>query len=154
MAINKVIYGGNTLIDLTGDTVAADKLLSGYTAHNKAGVQITGTATAGYRVATGGVKSSSSLAHSVTVSGLSFKPVGVIVACMENPSSNTSMVMGQASFTVAQTSSGNPIYALRRNGSSAFTQITSSGITFNSDGFTLSSSNGTYSSTMAYVAWG
>lgn len=33
MAINKVIYGGETLIDLTGDTVTADKILSGFTAH-------------------------------------------------------------------------------------------------------------------------
>lgn len=30
MAINKVIYGGETLIDLTGDTVTADKILSGF----------------------------------------------------------------------------------------------------------------------------
>ena len=47
MAVSKVVYGGNTLIDLTGDTVAADKLLSGYTAHDAAGNAITGTATAG-----------------------------------------------------------------------------------------------------------
>ena len=47
MAVSKVVYAGNTLIDLTGDTVAADKLLSGYTAHDAAGNAITGTATAG-----------------------------------------------------------------------------------------------------------
>ena len=41
--VNKVIYGGNTLIDLTADTVAANKLLSGYTAHDKSGASITGT---------------------------------------------------------------------------------------------------------------
>ena len=41
--INKVIYGGNTLIDLTGDTVTADKILSGYTAHAASGAPITGT---------------------------------------------------------------------------------------------------------------
>lgn len=35
MSINKVVYGGKTLIDLTGDTVTADKLLSGITAHGK-----------------------------------------------------------------------------------------------------------------------
>lgn len=34
MSINKVVYGGKTLIDLTGDTVTADKLLSGITAHD------------------------------------------------------------------------------------------------------------------------
>lgn len=41
--INKVIYGGNTLIDLTADTVTADKILSGYTAHAASGEPITGT---------------------------------------------------------------------------------------------------------------
>lgn len=45
MAINKVIYGGNTLIDLTGDTVEDSKLLYGYTAHDKSGATITGSCT-------------------------------------------------------------------------------------------------------------
>ncbi len=43
MAINKVIYGGETLIDLTSDTVTADKMLTGYTAHDKSGATVTGT---------------------------------------------------------------------------------------------------------------
>ena len=43
MAVNKVEYGGSTLIDLTSDTVTADNLLSGYTAHDKSGTLITGT---------------------------------------------------------------------------------------------------------------
>lgn len=43
MAINKVIYGGRTLIDLSGDTVTADKILDGFTAHDKKGETITGT---------------------------------------------------------------------------------------------------------------
>ena len=42
MAINKVIYGGNTLIDLTGGSVTKDKLLTGYTAHDKSGEVIEG----------------------------------------------------------------------------------------------------------------
>lgn len=45
MAINKVIYGGRTLIDLSGDTVTADKILDGFTAHDKKGETITGTCT-------------------------------------------------------------------------------------------------------------
>ena len=45
MAINKVIYGGNTLIDLTSDTVTPDKLAEGITAHDKSGALITGTNT-------------------------------------------------------------------------------------------------------------
>ena len=43
--VNKVIYGGNVLIDLTADTVTADKLAQGLTAHDKSGEQITGTST-------------------------------------------------------------------------------------------------------------
>lgn len=43
--INKVIYGGNTLIDLTADTVIASGLQSGLTAHDKSGAVITGTNT-------------------------------------------------------------------------------------------------------------
>ena len=43
--ISKVVYGGKTLIDLTADTITADKLLSTYTAHDKSGATITGTCT-------------------------------------------------------------------------------------------------------------
>ena len=43
MAISKVVYGGNTLIDLTGDTIVADKLLKGYKAHGADGELITGS---------------------------------------------------------------------------------------------------------------
>lgn len=45
MATNKVIYGGQTLIDLTADTVEADKILSGYTAHVASGETVEGTCT-------------------------------------------------------------------------------------------------------------
>lgn len=45
MAINKIIYGSETLIDLTGDTVTAADLLSGKTAHDKSGATITGSCT-------------------------------------------------------------------------------------------------------------
>lgn len=43
--INKVIYGGQTLIDLTSDTVDASKILNGYTTHDKSGAIITGNCT-------------------------------------------------------------------------------------------------------------
>lgn len=45
MAYNKVLLNNNTLIDLTEDTVDAQTLLKGRTAHNKAGVRITGNCT-------------------------------------------------------------------------------------------------------------
>ena len=44
-AVNKVIYGGKVLMDLTGDTVAPNKLLKGYTAHDKSGAAIEGECT-------------------------------------------------------------------------------------------------------------
>ena len=43
--ISKIIYGGKVLIDLTQDTVVAEKLLAGYTAHGANGEIITGTCT-------------------------------------------------------------------------------------------------------------
>lgn len=43
MAYNKIIYGGNVLIDLTEDTVVSDKLLVGYKAHGKDGEVVEGT---------------------------------------------------------------------------------------------------------------
>lgn len=43
--ISKVVYGGKTLIDLTADTVTADKILKGATAHDKSGASIVGACT-------------------------------------------------------------------------------------------------------------
>lgn len=42
---NKIIVNGQTKIDLTADTVTTDKLLYGYSAHDKSGAPITGTCT-------------------------------------------------------------------------------------------------------------
>lgn len=43
MAINKVVYGNTTLLDLTNDTVASEKMLQGVTAHAANGSAISGT---------------------------------------------------------------------------------------------------------------
>ncbi len=48
MAINKVVYGGKTLIDLAADTVASETLLTGRTAHMADGTIITGTLLEGH----------------------------------------------------------------------------------------------------------
>ena len=45
MGVSKVEYGGNTIVDLTGDTVNAGNLLMGATAHNAAGDIVEGTVT-------------------------------------------------------------------------------------------------------------
>lgn len=43
MAINKIDFAGNTLIDLTSDTVTADTLSEGVVAHGADGEVVTGT---------------------------------------------------------------------------------------------------------------
>ena len=45
MGISKVIFGNQTLIDLTGNTVDASHMLSGYTAVGSDGETVTGTCT-------------------------------------------------------------------------------------------------------------
>lgn len=42
MGVSKVDFAGNTLINLTGDSVTPETLLEGATAHNAAGDQIAG----------------------------------------------------------------------------------------------------------------
>ena len=60
MAVNHVIINGETVVDLRDDTVSADKMLSGYTAHDKSGAKITGNVTFS-TVYTGSGEPSSSL---------------------------------------------------------------------------------------------
>ena len=45
--VNKVVINGETKLDLSGDTITADKLAEGYTAHDASGAPITGTMTGG-----------------------------------------------------------------------------------------------------------
>ena len=43
MAVNKVVFGAVSIMDISDSTVTADKLAKGYTAYDKAGEKITGT---------------------------------------------------------------------------------------------------------------
>ena len=76
MAVNKVVYGTTVLVDLTGDTVTADKLLKGATAHNASGDQITGTMEAG----SGGSSDHNCEAYHITSASakLNFKTTGTV----------------------------------------------------------------------------
>ena len=47
MGVNKVVFGGETKIDLTGDTVTPQTLAEGYTAHDRSGEPIVGTMQSG-----------------------------------------------------------------------------------------------------------
>lgn len=64
MAVNKVTYGGETLIDLTGDTVDAAHLANGYKAHDRSGKSITGTMTSGLQ---SGVKTTNRTSQATSI---------------------------------------------------------------------------------------
>ena len=72
MGVSKFVYEGSTKFDLTADTVAADKLLEGVTAHNAAGNQVTGTVVVNYYY-TGTTDPASSLGNN---GDIYFKVVG------------------------------------------------------------------------------
>ena len=76
MAVNKVVYGTTVLVDLTGDTVTADKLLKGATAHDASGEKITGTMEAG----SGGSSDNNCEAYHITSASakLNFKTTGTV----------------------------------------------------------------------------
>lgn len=86
-AINKVIYGNKTLIDLTADTVAADKVLSGYTFHAPDGTIQTGTST--YDVDSSAVTAN----NSEVLSGKTFAKAGnILTGTMPNIGAQTGTI--------------------------------------------------------------
>lgn len=77
---NKVVLSdGTVLIDLTADTVDAEHLLQGYTAHDKSGALITGTASGGGEIT---IEPLSVTANGVytAASGKAYTPVTVSVS--------------------------------------------------------------------------
>lgn len=76
MAVNKVLFGTETLLDLTGDTVTADKVAEGVIFHAPDGTQQTGTLAAGgvkYATGTGSFNEDGYF----EVTGLDFRPYAV-----------------------------------------------------------------------------
>ena len=65
MAFSKIILNGTTLMDLTSDTVAETNLISPNTAHDAAGLPVTGTASAGV-TPSGTISITSNGSHDVT----------------------------------------------------------------------------------------
>lgn len=98
MAISKVIFGGQVLIDLTQDTVQADKLLKGYSAHVADGSVIEGTCTFD-------VDSSSATATAAEVlTGKTFAKGGqVLTGTMKNNGAVTGTISTKAEqYTIPQ----------------------------------------------------
>ena len=84
--VNKVVFGNQTLLDLTSDTVTPSVLMEGYTAHDRSGAIITGTATGGsgdgyvWQDENGYVHLSDEQGTSVTVEALSVTQNGTYTA--------------------------------------------------------------------------
>lgn len=123
MAVNRVDYGGNTLIDLSADTVTADALLSGFTAHGADGELITGTAD-GVHVASA-TKAPSSNATSIAFTGLAAQPKAFMLIA------TTQISLSSTYYVTAVTSNGTNTYGtyVRKGsggGSSAYNYVSSS----------------------------
>lgn len=75
MGINKVMYGSKTVIDLSGSTVAPDKMLEGIIGYNAAGEEVIGT-----HQCEKGIGNALMCGQSMTVKLVGKKPKKILVA--------------------------------------------------------------------------
>lgn len=114
MATNKVVFGNDTLIDLTGDTVNPQSLALGATAHNASGVQITGTADYGIASSAEGTSitltdSADAMVQGMTVKGHSEAVSGEIVSVGDNGLTVTTSDSGNTATTSASFTTAFPL---------------------------------------------
>ena len=121
--VNKVEYGGNVLIDLTSDTISADKLLSPYTAHDKSGAPIVGsveskgaatynTSTSDQTIAAGQYLSGAQTIRKVTTANITAANVKYGVTTKVGDTGDDDRVLGvTGTFTGASTVSSGQIAA-------------------------------------------
>lgn len=93
---NKVVVNGETILDLTQDTVTPATLAKGSTAHDKSGAQITGTLS-GYDTSDATV-TAGDMAYGVVAYGASGKVTGSLVRS-NNPSNDNSLGGTSISFS-------------------------------------------------------
>lgn len=150
--VSKVVLEDQVLIDLTGDTVTPESLLTGFTAHDAMGRLIQGAASAGKPVATGTYTPTSNQTR-LTVGGLSFQPSIVFIVAAKT--GNLPWVSNYYAHAVelkdAESGFQQRYYGLidiygYPNGSC----VQASGITLNSDGFTSYTSSYYFASNTTY----
>ncbi len=171
MGNSKIVYYGETLIDLTGDTVEAAKLLKGVTAHDKKGEKITGTladvtqATPAITVdAAGKITASATQAAGVVAAGTksATKQLTVQAGKTVTPSISAQTAVASQRFTTGdvKVAAVNGIIRVTypagdtctcKNGSTTLTANASDGITVflvpNTGTWTLTVTNGTKTAT-------
>ena len=96
--INKIIYGGNVLLDLTGDTVTAADLTYGVKAHDNTGAQITGTSTKD-----SDTSDATATASEILISKTAYVSGNKLTGTMPNRGAVTGTILVKdASFTIPQ----------------------------------------------------
>lgn len=153
--VSKVVLEDETIIDLTGDTVTPEALLSGFTAHDAMGQLIQGAASAGKPVASGTVSANST--NVATVSGLPFKPSVVFMYYNQQSSisNNTNMsVLADIEGSFYSTDralydSYNMVTSYNRRGGTSYVNVV---VTDN--GFTITLEGGRYGGSYRWYAIG
>ena len=98
MAINKVIYGGNTLIDITDTTALAAQVLDGYYFYGRDGVKTEGTCT--YNADTSGA---TALAGDILYGETAYANGNLITGSMTNNGAVTGTITTKAQeYTIPQ----------------------------------------------------
>ena len=154
MAVNKVVYGENTLLDLTADTIVASALLSGYTAHDKSGAAITGTHQCGAASVATGTLELSSASQTMSITGIGFTPTSMMLILTDASGTTTSKVR-------SATSSGTRLDCQYYSGAGLLGTIVTTGnctgtITASANSVALDTGSGIYtflSGTWTWVAW-
>lgn len=124
MAISRVDFGGNTLIDLTEDTVTSAALLSGYTAHAANGNRVVGTLNP-----SSGVESFNGRTGSVTPMSGDYTDNQVLLSSTMHIGGETQTNVAQALAALAGNSGGQVmVNDLIHNRSNPLTTITISNV--------------------------
>lgn len=92
MAVNKVIYGGNTLVDLTGDTVTAADLAEGITATGANGDKVVGVMTKGE------IATNSEIDNALNLAGTGTIPSGGVVSIAQGGTGATTAAQARANL--------------------------------------------------------
>lgn len=152
MAVNRVDFGGNTLIDLTGDTLELpEQLLKGIIAHCKDGTPIEGTLEAGggAKVATGTIITNGALSGRYVISALDFIPTFAAIIRSEVPSTRYVMI-----GSISDSNAKSRFYCAYSTSSASYFKMTAHGLNNVLVGFLLYTNgkleyyNGTTSSFM------
>lgn len=98
MAVNKVVYGGNTLVDLTGDTVTANDLAEGITATGANGDKVVGVMTKGE------IATNSEIDNALNLAGTGTIPSGGVVSIAQGGTGATTAAQARANLGAAAAS--------------------------------------------------